>query len=163
MIRTVADFEAIWKNESEITTRVLAALTDASLSQRVTPADRTLGELAWHVATTIPEMMGRTGLSVEGADHGAQCPASSKAIHDAYVQAARSLLEQVGRTWTDETLIVQDDMYGERWPRGVTLLALIVHQTHHRGAMTVLMRQAGLVVPSIYGPNREQSEAMGIG
>jgi hypothetical protein len=29
--------------------------------------------------------------------------------------------------------------------------------------MTVLMRQAGLVVPSIYGPNREQSEAMGIG
>jgi hypothetical protein len=29
--------------------------------------------------------------------------------------------------------------------------------------MTVLMRQAGLVVPAIYGPNREQSEAMGIG
>jgi uncharacterized damage-inducible protein DinB len=53
-------------------------------------------------------------------------------------------------------------MYGERWPRGATLLALVVHQTHHRGAMTVLMRQAGLAVPSIYGPNREQSEAIGL-
>ena len=163
MIRTVADFETIWKNESEITAGVLSALTDASLAQRVTPRDRTLGDMAWHMATTIPEMMERTGLAIEGADHDAPCPASAEAIRDAYVQAAGSVLELVWRTWTDETLTVEDDMYGERWPRGVTLLALIVHQTHHRGAMAVLMRQAGLVVPSIYGPNREQSEAMGLG
>jgi uncharacterized damage-inducible protein DinB len=107
-------------------------------------------------------MMGRAGLAVAGAAHDAPCPPSAKAIHDAYVQAAGSLLEQVRRTWTDQTLTVEDDMYGERWPRGVTLLALLVHQIHHRGAMTVLMRQAGLVVPSIYGPNREQSQAIGL-
>jgi uncharacterized damage-inducible protein DinB len=162
MIRTVADFEAIWKNESEITTRVLAALTDPSLAQRVTPKDRTLGDMAWHIATAIPEMMGRTGLVVAGADHDVACPASAKAIHDAYMQAAGSLLEQMVRTWTDETLMVEDDMYGERWPRGMTLLALVVHEAHHRGAMTVLIRQAGLLVPSIYGPNREQSQAIGL-
>ena len=162
MIRTVANFETIWNNERQITTRVLAALTDASLAQRVTPKDRTLGDMAWHIATVIPEMMRRTGLSIEGADHDAPCPTLSKEIHDAYVQAAESLAELVRRTWTDETLTVEDDMYGERWPRGVTLLALLVHQIHHRGAMTVLMRQAGLVVPAIYGPNREQSQAMGI-
>ena len=163
MIRTVADFETIWKNESEITTRVLAALTDQSLAQRVTPKDRSLGDMAWHIGTTIPEMMGRAGLAVAGPDRDAPCPASAKAIHDAYVQAAASVLHQVGHTWTDETLMVEDDMYGERWPRGMTLQALVVHEAHHRGAITVLMRQAGLVVPSIYGPNREQSEAMGIG
>jgi uncharacterized damage-inducible protein DinB len=163
MIRTVADFKTIWKNESAITAGVLAVLTDPSLAQRVTPKDRSLGDMAWHIATAIPEMMGRTGLVVAGADHDVVCLASAKAIHDAYVQAAGSLLEQVRRTWTDETLTLEDDMYGERWPRGVTLLALLVHQIHHRGAMTVLMRQAGLVVPAIYGPNREQSEAMGIG
>jgi len=162
MIRTVADFEAIWKNESEITARVLAALTDASLAQRVTPADRTLGEMAWHVATSVA-MMARTGLAVAGPAEDAPAPASARAIHDAYVQAAGSALEQVGHTWTDETLMVEDDMYGERWRRGMTLLALVVHEAHHRGAMTVLMRQAGLGVPSIYGPNREQSAAMGIG
>jgi uncharacterized damage-inducible protein DinB len=32
---------------------------------------------------------------------------------------------------------------------------LISHQIHHRGQMTVLMRQAGLAVPSIYGPVKE--------
>jgi uncharacterized damage-inducible protein DinB len=161
VIRRVADFEPIWNNEMQLTTRVLAALTDASLAQSVTPADRTLGEMAWHVATSVA-MMARTGLAVTGPAEDAPPPASARAIHDAYVQAAGSVLEQVLRTWTDETLMVEDDMYGERWPRGMTLLALVVHEAHHRGAMTVLMRQAGLPVPSIYGPNREQSQAMGI-
>ncbi len=159
MIRTIADFERIWKNESETTAHVLAALTDASLAQRVTPKDRTLGDMAWHIATSVA-MMRRAGLAVAGPDEHAQAPASPMAIHDAYVQAARSVLEQVRRTWTDETLLVEDEMYGERWPRGGTLLALVVHEAHHRGAMSVLMRQAGLAVPSIYGPNREETDTM---
>ncbi|MBI4917058.1 MAG: damage-inducible protein DinB, partial [Acidobacteria bacterium] len=33
-------------------------------------------------------------------------------------------------------------------------------QIHHRGAMSVLVRQAGLVLPDIYGPTREQMAAM---
>ena len=36
------------------------------------------------------------------------------------------------------------------------------HQTHHRGQMTVLMRQAGLTVPGVYGPAREEWAAMGM-
>jgi uncharacterized damage-inducible protein DinB len=161
MIRRVADFEKIWKRESETTATVLAALTDASLTQPVTPRDRTLGELAWHVATSVA-MMSRAGLAVAAPAEDAPCPATAREIHDAYVLAATSVLEQVVGTWTDQTLAVEDDMYGEAWPRGMTLLALVLHEAHHRGAMTVLMRQAGLVVPGIYGPNREQSEAIGI-
>jgi uncharacterized damage-inducible protein DinB len=76
------------------------------------------------------------------------------------VRSAASLLEQVSRNWTDETLQVEDEMYGEHWPRGLTLQALVFHEIHHRGAMTVLMRQAGLTVPGIYGPNREETERM---
>jgi uncharacterized damage-inducible protein DinB len=44
----------------------------------------------------------------------------------------------------------------------VTLGALVGHQTHHRGQMTVLMRQAGLVVPGIFGPAREEWAKMGM-
>ena len=48
----------------------------------------------------------------------------------------------------------------------VTLVAglhvLVVHQAHHRGQMTVLMRQAGLLVPSIYGPVKEGWSAYGV-
>jgi len=31
-----------------------------------------------------------------------------------------------------------------------------VHELHHRGQLTVLMRQAGLVVPGIFGPAQEE-------
>ena len=47
-------------------------------------------------------------------------------------------------------------MYGDKWKRGITLNVLITHQAHHRGQMTVLMRQAGLKVPGVYGPSREE-------
>lgn len=53
-------------------------------------------------------------------------------------------------------------MYGETWAIGVTLSALIDHQIHHRGQMTVLMRQAGLKVPGIYGPSREDWSQIGM-
>ena len=46
-------------------------------------------------------------------------------------------------------------MYGEKWQRGLTLHILLQHEVHHRGQMTVLMRQAGLKVPNIYGPAKE--------
>ena len=89
-------------------------------------------------------------------------PASARAIESAYKEAASSVAEVVEASWTDATLSVEDEMYGMKWTRGVTLGVLISHQTHHRGQMTVLMRQAGLVVPGIYGPAREEWAQMGV-
>jgi uncharacterized damage-inducible protein DinB len=66
------------------------------------------------------------------------------------------LLEQVTRHWNDGTLEVEDDMYGEKWKRGLTLAILVNHESHHRGQMTVLMRQAGLKVPGVVGPAKEE-------
>jgi len=160
MIRTIADFAKTWEAEADITSRVLGALTDASLAQRVTAEDRTLGEIAWHVATSITEMMAHTGLTLAGPAHDAPTPASAAAIKAGYDQAAAALLAAVTAGWTDATLAVKDDMYGEMWARGFTLTVLVNHQIHHRGAMSVLVRQAGLVLPDIYGPTREQMAAM---
>ena len=70
--------------------------------------------------------------------------------------AARSLLQQVKSRWNDAALLTEDEMYGDKWPRGYTLMALVLHQTHHRAQMTVLMRQAGLKVPGVYGPAFEE-------
>ncbi len=155
MFRKVDDFIAAWGIEYEATLKVLRALTDASLGQRVDPAGRTLGRLAWHITQTIPEMMNRTGLAVEGPDEHAPVPASSAAIVSAYERAGRALLEQV-RGWDDAKLSETVDMYGEPWANGLTLEILVRHQAHHRGQMTVLMRQAGLKVPGVYGPAREE-------
>ncbi len=104
----------------------------------------------------FPEMMLRAGLKVAGPSHDAPVPATVKAISGAYAEAALSLLDQVKSQWTNATLETTDEMYGQVWKRGFTLTALVFHQIHHRGQMTVLMRQAGLKVPGIYGPAREE-------
>jgi uncharacterized damage-inducible protein DinB len=162
MIRTIADFEILWSRELESTQKILKHLTDRSLEQAVGPLDRTLGRLAWHIVTTIPEMMSRTGLTLAGPSPDAAVPPSARAIFKAYNEAAISLLEQIRSKWTDAALEQTDDMYGEPWKRGSTLVALVLHQTHHRGQMTVLMRQAGLDVPGVYGPARQEWETFGM-
>jgi uncharacterized damage-inducible protein DinB len=161
MFRRVEDFLKTWRQETESTLKILAALTDASLSRAVTKDDRTLGRLAWHLATTPGEMMGRTGLPVAGPAHDSPPPATAAAVVSAYETASRAVADGIAR-WTDATLEVEDDMYGEKWARGVTLQALVAHQAHHRGQMTVLMRQAGLAVPGVYGPAREEWTAYGM-
>ena len=89
-------------------------------------------------------------------------PTQASAIVSAYDAVAQSLAEQIRERWTDATLPELDDMYGEKWKRGFTLAVLIRHQAHHRGQMTVLMRQAGLKVPGVYGPAREEWLGMGM-
>jgi uncharacterized damage-inducible protein DinB len=162
MISGIDEFEYHWSQEVEATQKILKHLTDKSLSQSVTPDGRTLGRLAWHITTTITEMMSKTGLALPGPAPEDPVPTSAKAIFRAFNDAAISLLEQIKSSWTNATLQIEDNMYGQRWKRGYTLTVLIFHQIHHRGQMTVLMRQAGLEVPGIYGPARQEWSAWGM-
>ncbi|MCX6640871.1 MAG: hypothetical protein NTW14_10380 [bacterium] len=162
MISTITQFDFHWKQEMEATRKIFEALTDASLKQAVNADGRSLGRLAWHLTLTIPEMMAKTCLDLDGPKPGDPTPATAKAIYEGYQTAAKSLLDQINSTWTDETLQIADDMYGQQWIRAYTLTALVMHQIHHRGQMTVLMRQAGLKVPGIYGPAREEWAGFGM-
>jgi len=163
MYRRIDDFLADWKDESASTVKVLRALTDQALQQRITPQGRSAGRLAWHITETIPEMMGLAGLTgLEGPGADAPEPESAAEIADRYENAARALADAVRTQWTDDDLPVEVPMYGDPWARGVTLGILVKHQAHHRGQITVLMRQAGLPVPGCYGPAAEEWAAMGI-
>ncbi len=161
MLRTIEDFQKDWVYEAEATGKILNALTDKSLSQKVTPDGRSLGFLAWHLTHTLGEMLGLVGLKIDAPGIDVECPTSAAEIAAAYEKAAKSATEEIGKNWTDETLLQTDSMYGETWARGLTLFYLIAHQSHHRGQMTVLMRQAGLPVPGVYGPAKEEWAAMG--
>ncbi|MFH1373995.1 MAG: DinB family protein [bacterium] len=152
---TIDQFIQAWTSEAKLTHQVMQKLTDETISQKVVDDHRTLGRIAWHIVTTIPEMMEHTGLKLDLLKTDAPVPATALDIERAYVSLAAVLLEKIKQEWTNESLDIKDDMYGETWERRFTLTALIQHQVHHRGQMTVLMRQAGLRVPSIYGPARE--------
>ena len=154
MIRNIEDFVQAYTAERAKTMQLLQAVTQESLEQRVSPEGRTLGFLAWHIVVTIPEMMGQTGLKLS-ALQGEAAPDSIEEIRAAYAAASQALLDRVQEQWSDGDLSVNDSMYGEEWPRSQTLLVLFTHEIHHRAQLTVLMRQAGLRVPGLYGPARE--------
>lgn len=162
MYTTIKDFLKDWSLESEGTLKVLKNLTDASLSQKATAEGRSLGFLAWHIVGTINEMLGRAGLAVEGPDEHAPVPAKAAEIASAYEKSSASLVKQVSEYWTDASLNEKVNMYGEEWKKKTVLLSLVRHQVHHRAQMTVLMRQAGLKVPGLYGPSREEWAQMGM-
>ncbi|HUV30621.1 MAG TPA: DinB family protein [Acidobacteriota bacterium] len=161
MFTAVADFEKTWAQESQGTQKVLNALTDGSLSQKVADEHRTLGRVAWHIVTSIAEMMPHTGLKMESVKADAPVPKSAGEIRSAYEAVSDELARQVKANWHDDTLQVEDEFYGETWKRGLTLDILVRHEVHHRGQMTVLMRQAGLKVPGVYGPAKEEWTSYG--
>ena len=155
MIRKIEDFLTNWKHEHDSTLKILNALTDDSLHQKVYEEGRTLGQIAWHIVISIDEMIGKTGLQFKAIPHDAQ-PKSAKEIADAYLESSDSMVQAIKEQWTDETLLEEKDMYGQVWTVALVLQVLTFHQTHHRGQLTILMRQAGLVVPGMYGPSKEE-------
>ena len=158
MFRKIEDAVHAWKGHRESTIKLFSALTDASLLQAVTEGHRNIGRISWHVIATIPEMMSRTGLSIGFDGSWEKMPENLTAamIVDKYSAVTQSLIEAISRSWTDESLEVSDDLYGEQWKRGMTLNILLAHEIHHLGQLTILMRQAGLVVPGLYGPSKEE-------
>jgi uncharacterized damage-inducible protein DinB len=162
MFRTIDDFINLWSRELEATQKIFKHIPDRALPQAVDPQGRTLARLAWHITTTIPEMMSRTGLKFGGVDEHAPVPAGAREIFQVYTATAISLLETVKTSWSDDTLRQKDNLYGQEWTRSETLTALVLHQVHHRAQMTVLMRQAGLEVPGLYGPARQEWAAFGM-
>jgi uncharacterized damage-inducible protein DinB len=161
MYRKIEDFLSDLETESASTQKLLDALTDASLSQEVKEGHRTLGRIVWHIVTTVSEMMAKTGIVLTTVAPDAPMPGRAAEFQQAYASAVRELTEQIRSNWTDQTLTMVDEMYGEKWLRGFTARVLLNHQTHHRGQMTILMRQAGLKVPGVYGPSKEEWSAYG--
>lgn len=162
MYRAIADFIEDWGRESAETLKLLEALTDASLARKVSSDGRSLGYLAWHIPLSIVEMSAKAGLMVRGPAEDADEPEHAAEIAAVYRDVARQLEESVKLNWTDESLYEKLDMYGQVWEKRTILTVLLRHEIHHRAQMTVLMRQAGLKVPGIYGPAREEWDAYGM-
>ncbi|MCL6645042.1 MAG: hypothetical protein K6U88_08710 [Dehalococcoidia bacterium] len=95
-------------------------------------------------------------------NHGTFFPASAREIAEAYGRASAAFTEALRQQWTDATLSETRNMYGQVWTGAEVLSSLVRHQIHHRGQMTVLMRQAGLGVPGVYGPSKDEWAAMGM-
>jgi uncharacterized damage-inducible protein DinB len=151
MVRTIKDFLERWQEESESTLKVISALTDESLDKGA-PGTRTLGRLANHIVETLTEFPHKLGLPIEEEFISYRSVAE---LALAYQINSDRVLNAIAENWNEATLEEYRDMYGGQWKNSVSLYILMAHQTHHRAQMTTLMRIAGLRVPGVYGPSRE--------
>jgi uncharacterized damage-inducible protein DinB len=161
MYTSIQEFIDEWNNEAASTQKVLDALTDSSLGQKVSSEDRTLGAIAWHVVSSTPGMLMEFGINVEAIQE-TNTPASAREIAEVFRRVTSDTSDAVKHQWTDQSLTEMVNVFGMDMPKAVTLSMLIKHIIHHRGQMTVLMRQAGLKVPGVYGPAREEWSLMGM-
>lgn len=164
MYHKISDFIEDWKYESESTIKVLSNLTDEVLTVKFNKEIRTAGRLAWHLVGAIAELGHRMGLAFEEIDQDSPFPSTAKEIVDEYKRASDVLIKEINEKWNDDTLSIEDEItgQGDMWSRGKTLGALVTHQIHHRAQLTVVMRLAGLKVPGVYGPAKEEWAAYGM-
>ncbi|WP_144513913.1 DinB family protein [Bacillus sp. FJAT-22090] len=158
MYRTVNDFIEEWTIAGEGTLRVLNSLSDEKLDQAIVEGHSTLGWLGWHIATSPAFFAGLVGLNVESAIKGNKEEVKVADIVETYKKMVETVKQEVESNLTDEKLAEKMESFAGETTRGALLRKLIDHQTHHRGQMTVLLRQAGLPVPGVMGPTKEAQQ-----
>lgn len=155
MYVTIADFIREWKREATLTLKVLECLTDESLQQQVYPEGRTLGRIAWHFTTNIPEYLAHFGLKIAEVENARTVPSTAKEIADTFKQVSSAAIKAIEEQWTDETLQEAQLAFGREETNAQIFMGLIKHIIHHRGQVTILMRQAGIKPFGVYGPPKE--------
>ena len=158
MIDSIKTFLEVWQQESDSTLACFRNLTDESLSKDLVNDYRSIERIANHIVDCAAGIPKEATVNVE---HTKSHYTKVNELVEAYSRASKKVKDAVAG-WTDQTLQEQTPMYGESWKKGFALWVTIAHQAHHRGQMTVLMRLAGLKVPGVYGPAKEEWEAMGL-
>ncbi|GMK38868.1 hypothetical protein PCCS19_19220 [Paenibacillus sp. CCS19] len=154
MYRVTEDFVQDWAVSAQGTLAVMNSITDETMATAIVEGHSTLGWLAWHLTSTAGFFGQLAGLQIPGVGHGAPIPAHITDIISKYEEINEAYAREAVKL-SNEQLVEEIDAFGRKMPRGKFLRLLVDHQTHHRGQMTVLLRQAGLPVPGVLGPTRE--------
>ncbi|WP_152655130.1 DinB family protein [Oceanobacillus sp. CFH 90083] len=158
MYRTVNDFLAEWSQSADGTKAVLNALEDDKLDQSIVEGHNSLGWLGWHLVNSPVFFMSLVGIDLKSAYDPDNVPTKASEILEAYEVISKSVVEKVKEELSDEAFVNEVADFGGPAPKGSILRMLVSHQIHHRGQMTVLLRQAGLQVPGVMGPTKEEQQ-----
>jgi uncharacterized damage-inducible protein DinB len=162
MYRKIEDFITDWKAEELATLKIFESVPEEVKSTRGGEHLRSLERLAWHITQTLTEMPFRAGIVEHDALEDAPIPSTFAEIIQVYKKRSGELMGQLQSKWSDDGLTDKVEMYGEPWEKRKILSVMVLHQTHHRGQMTALMRVLGLTVPGIYGPSKEEWSKYGM-
>jgi uncharacterized damage-inducible protein DinB len=151
------------EQEAHTTRRVLERVPEAHLGWKPHQKSMTLGQLALHVATTpggVAEITSHPSIQLPQFNQpSATSVAELMAALQESVAKAKKILGGMDDAALATTWKVMD---GERevmaMPRGAALRAIMLnHWYHHRGQLSVYLRQLNVPVPSIYGPSADEN------
>ena len=162
MFRKLEDFYAVWNYESESTLKMFEAISADRFKNTGSENIRSIARLAWHITETIAEMLNHAGLPLDGISDASNETNDLAKLISEYKKSSASLIAKLKTNWSDDILDEKVNMYGDMWEKGQVLSVLIRHQSHHRGQLSILLRQEGLVIPGMYGPTKEEWIAMGL-
>jgi uncharacterized damage-inducible protein DinB len=154
-----AQFLQTFEAEHRTTLRVLKAVPGDKLDFRPHERSYSAGELAWHIAYSS---LGLAKLVATGSFDAYQQPPAPAAL-DEIVQGAETFYEQtcaVVRGLTAEQLARNIEIAGGKFSLPASALlwsAVLFHQIHHRGQLSVYIRMMGGKVPAIYGPSGDDN------
>ncbi|HKQ18106.1 MAG TPA: DinB family protein [Candidatus Eisenbacteria bacterium] len=149
--------------EAATTRRLLERVPDEHLGWRPHPKARTLGELAFHVATVpggVAEFASQPKAEVPRFPEQSPGRASDLVpMLDESVGRATRLLRGAGEASLSETFrVMKGDQEVFASPRGAFLRSIMLnHWYHHRGQLSTYLRTLDVPIPSIYGPSADEN------
>jgi uncharacterized damage-inducible protein DinB len=160
---TVKDILQELEQEAQATRRVLERLPDNRLKWKPHPKSMSLGQLAMHVANlpgAIAEVSTSSSFDVNTPVPRPEADSTAQVLEtfEASMIRARQILgamddAELSSPWR----MMQGDR--ELWsiPRGAFLRSVMLnHWYHHRGQLTVYLRQNGASLPAVYGDSADE-------
>jgi uncharacterized damage-inducible protein DinB len=151
------------EQEAQTTRRVLERVPDAHLGWKPHAKSWSLGQLALHIATvpggvasfaTAPSAQAPNFVQAAATRASELLPALDQSIAQAR-DALRGLDDEAMRATFK---VMTGDRELMALPRAAFLRAIMLnHWYHHRGQLSVYLRELNVPVPSIYGPSADEN------
>ncbi len=163
-MRIIDPFIAELDQEAAITKRILERVPNDKLAWKPHAKSMSLGQLAWHVATTPAQVAAIVSTSELEMPDFIDYPAV-KTTAELIPALDRSIAraKEVLHGWDDQAAMSTWKMTrgGKELlvaPRiGVVRSIMLNHWYHHRGQLSVYLRLLDIPVPSIYGPSADEN------
>ena len=163
MTRIVDSFIAELEQEAATTRRILNVVPGDKLDWRPHPKSYSLGQLAFHIASTPGSVAGL--LAEDTFDYGKVRKDEAKPFSELLPELERSVKtakdaldgyddRKAMATWK----LVRDGEEIMAAPRSAMVRAIMLnHWYHHRGQLTVYLRMLDIPLPSVYGPSADEN------
>jgi uncharacterized damage-inducible protein DinB len=149
--------------ETQTTKRVLERVPGDKLGWKPHDKSMSLGQLALHIATTpggVSDFVRQSPMQVpQFVQPSATSAAELLPALEQSVAKAKENLRAIGDAGLGQTFrILLGDKEIMAMPVGAALRFIMLnHWYHHRGQLSVYLRELGVPVPSIYGPSADEN------